>query len=472
LSDTTLSPGEVVPREKQAQPERMAWIVITLSLVAFCVMCVTTTLFLQYFLFQSVMPMETVLRVGRGTVGLSEGVSAEQAETGRRDLSNNMIVRTDRIDSLSQATLSFYDSHLSENTLMAMVILRWDTQVRFERAFRPRFAWSSAINEIMLDEFSGRAEIIVPENLERQFVLSIATNGGVEARISESGRYSIIATEVQTRLVNHRGEVILVAPDRRTTSSVPPGEEAIFVIEDQRIVRQPTFEQLLDNSRLATYKLESENNDSGRYGLPTGQWACRQPGTPRGEIHALLSPDGLDSLQLTRLNGATNNGEVRCEQILGDPITGLGVNVTAYDYLAIQALIYIDFQSLNVCGTAASECPLMLRLDYLTNAGVKEQWYHGVYARSDPGVEARLSCDSCPRDHIYVYEDAWYLYDSGNLLEFFQPDSRPVAITDVTFYASGHEFNVFIDEISLLARRSQPLTVIEESNNAPASDAR
>jgi hypothetical protein len=44
----------------------------------------------------------------------------------------------------------------------------------------------------------------------------------------------------------------------------------------------------------------------------------------------------------------------------------------------------------------------------------------------------------------------WYTYDSGNWFNLLPPGKRPVAISNVQFYASGHQYDVYVGEVALL----------------------
>jgi hypothetical protein len=128
--------------------------------------------------------------------------------------------------------------------------------------------------------------------------------------------------------------------------------------------------------------------------------------------------------------------------------------VTQYNYLSLQAVLYINYQSLEGCGVEASECPLMLYIDYTDVNGVSgRRWFHGVYVKplASSSPWKRL-CDDCLQEHILIYEKTWYIYNSGNWLNLFVADRRPAKINAISFYAEGHEYDVFVDEVAILAR--------------------
>jgi hypothetical protein len=136
---------------------------------------------------------------------------------------------------------------------------------------------------------------------------------------------------------------------------------------------------------------------------------------------------------------------------------GVEISEDIYDFLALRATFYVDFQSLAGCGTRGSECPLMLRMDYIDVEGEARQWFHGFYAREEGDYPVR--CSTCSQDHDQLNEKAWYTYESPNLLSFFKPEPDEAFVPDLTprtivalwIYASGHQYDVWIDEVALIA---------------------
>jgi hypothetical protein len=196
--------------------------------------------------------------------------------------------------------------------------------------------------------------------------------------------------------------------------------------------------------------------------MPIG-WVCQNAPSnrfPRGSYRAAVSPDGRESLRLVREN-ADNNAFTACKQTFsGDRL--IGVDVSDYDYLAAQATVYIANESVSLCGEKGSECSLMIRLGYTHSEGqvIQDQPLHGVYTRLDPAFDwYPRRCASCDQDHILVRQGAWYTFDSGNLMQLLRVP--PESILNIEFRAEGHNYDVYIDEVSLVAGHLE---------NSPADD--
>jgi hypothetical protein len=153
---------------------------------------------------------------------------------------------------------------------------------------------------------------------------------------------------------------------------------------------------------------------------------------------------------LLRTDGAASHGQTGCYQILA---TDPGIDVQEYTFLELQTTFLINYQSLSVCGVDGSECPVMLFVYYTDINNVPRQWYQGFYYNSQSQTIYPPTCITCGQsyEHRRIGERVWYTFESGNLMSRFAPGERPAYIQRVVFYASGHQYDVFVSEISLLA---------------------
>src|SRR5262249_386560 len=150
-------------------PQRRAWGILWLSFAAFCAICIVTSLGILYFLFQSQISLDTVLSVGTGT-----GIVSGQAVPNQSTLSNGAVLHTDH---QTQVTVFFRDS-LEQDRLIASVTVGGDTTLTTWRMTRPRFEWSTGEYGIELHDLAGSLDVFVPNNLGRDFRLSVTTKQG------------------------------------------------------------------------------------------------------------------------------------------------------------------------------------------------------------------------------------------------------------------------------------------------------
>jgi hypothetical protein len=412
--------------------------VLVASFIIFCFVCIAVGIGLNYFLFQSSVVMETIVQVGRGTVT----VTGTPVRREFSPLTNGDVLST---DPQTQATIFFRDEQDADR-LIASVTLRGNTDLTMRRAVRPRYDWSNGSYNIELQELSGDLDIFIAKDLERPIRLTINSQQGLLIDIGTSGQYSITASDVQIKVVNRQGQVVLTPPNANIGHDIPVDNQALWDVRSPSdILVSPAYMNLLANSTFEDVFTPSEGGTSSTLAQ---FWRCANPAAdPPGTYQSEIQ-DGRFVLRLVRSNGADSNGETRC----GAFFPNNGYDITGLNSLVLRASFNIQYQSLAACGIAGSECPLMLQVDYVDAEGNPHRWYHGFYYAPQPDYPSR--CDSCFEEHERVNEKTWYTYDSGNWLSiftFFPPEQRPVSIVNVQFYASGHQYDVYVGEVALLA---------------------
>lgn len=437
--------AQTIPsRPPSKQIERMAWAIVWFAFAMFCGVCVGTTVAVYAFLFYSVAPLDVEAQVGKGTVVIS---SADNGERGER-LREFLPVRPASMstDTLSQATLVFNTSDFGAVQFVAAVTLKNNSNVLLRRANRPRFDWSDGKYEIELTDLRGDIDVVVGDIGSRSVEIQITTWRGEKITLSKPGRYAISVSDLRVQVVNQRGEAVLASADQQYNLLLKAGQDGLLVAGRPPVTAPPRI-NLIDHGLFIFDALNAV--DDGTIRMPT-HWGCgnAQKELPRG-LYTVAELQGRTALQLMRGNNATTNGETRCKQ----PYTLLGMDVSAYDFLELETTFLINSQSISECGVEGSECPLMIHLVYTDINGVSREWYQGFYASLDPLYDSYKSrCASCTQDHEQINAKVWYTYESGNLLNVLPADARPATINKIEFYASGHQYNVYVGELSLFAR--------------------
>jgi len=210
---------------------------------------------------------------------------------------------------------------------------------------------------------------------------------------------------------------------------------------------------------------DNTNDEATETPLPA-RWGCTniQDNTPRGD-YLVQFGDGRSSIRLVRAEDASSHGETRCKQFFPEP----GIYLEGYSYLELTTTFFINFQSLSECGVEGSECPLMLLMEYVDVNGNEVQWYQGFYYRDDLQIDYPLRCSSCSQDHQKINEKVWYTFETGNLFASLPADQRPAYIENIEFYASGHQYDVFVSEIALFVGLTDvvPSEILNVNGEAP-----
>ena len=428
-------------RMRQVDPHRLAWGVLLIAFAAFCLLCVAGVLAVDFFLFQSSVPMEPVLSLGRGTVGLTNlSSSLEQVGRNNAAISPGMVVST---DPQSQGTILFYDT-TSDEVLLASVTLSNGSSATLRGATRPRFEWSRTQPVISLTDVIGELSVEVPETSSKEVMINVQTGAGTLVTLQGPGEYIVNANAEQVTVFNRQGEAVLIPQDRQMGHFVPVDGMGTLTYADNSFSQNAGYVDLLADSGF-----EHLRDGTGETGGPG--WVCgSDPGDNPAGHHEFVWSDGMSVLRFFRGDGATSHGRTSCAQSFGQ--SGLDIQDSGFNYLSLSATLNIEYQSLSVCGFVdGSECPLMLRMDYIDANGDAQRWHHGLYAReAGPQSNYPLRCDTCLQDHDLVYGQAWYTYRSSNLLTLFNPDPAPASVVAIWFYASGHEFDVRVSNVSLI----------------------
>lgn len=429
------TPGEI-PRI-QLDTHRKAWSVLLISFGIFCSACLTTGLGIYYYLFLSNVSLDVISRVGQGSIGVNG-----QFEDLERNLQSGDELST---GGQSQAAMFFYDPQQAQR-LVASITVKGNSKLTLRRAVRPRFDWNVSNYEIELQSFTGDLDVFVDRNLGREFRLTVSTQNGARVDLGGSGQYTVSAQQGQTQVFNQEGKAVLIPPAGHNGRDIPVGSQGVFDANSpDQVTITSAYTNLLENSTFQdTIQVPS---DSGELQEVTKVWRCtnQQDSPPRGAYQTEMR-DGRTVLRLVRDDNATSHGETRCLSYFGQN----GRDISDYDFLEIRASFNINYQSLPACGREGSECPLMLYMDYIDQNGAPQRWYHGFYYLT-PQTGFPLSCNSCRQDHDRVNEKSWYTYESGNLFALLGPSQIPSTVLTVQFYASGHQYDVAVGEVTLLA---------------------
>ena len=430
--------------ESQIKIERAAWGIVLISFAAFCAIFAVSVIGVYYFFFESTVLMTPVARVGQGTVVVvNSDFNVDGVRLERRLDSLPTRLST---DSQSQSSVSFYLPPDPDRVLVATVTLRNDTSLSLRQSARPRFEWSQGRYLIEIQDLEGELDIFVMD-LGLPVFIQITTTQGATIHLNGSGRYFVDASSSLVQLINFDGEAILFTRDPRTNRNtnsrlVPPEQEGIiYTTQDQPVV-SPSRLNLIENSLFMFNDIAPDQRETAPL-----RWGCTndQDNLPRG-AYRYDTWDGQQVLRLVRGDGANSNGETRCIHPFAEP----GFDVRQYNFLELDTSFLINYQSLSECGQRGSECPMMLHIEYVDVNGFTRDWYQGFYAVNNSQLDYPSRCESCIHgEHRQINEKAWYTYKTGNLFTILATNGLPAYIRRVEFYASGHQYDVLVSELSL-----------------------
>ncbi len=423
-------------------PGRLAWTVLTIAFLIFCMVTAAAFLGIRWFLFDSTIPMTVVLSVAKDTVAMQTS-TIEAAERATRILPRDVQLET---DSSSQGYITFVDPFSGQ--VVASITLLRDSALTIGNAQRPRFEFSSGPYTLNISNLSGNIDVDIVPDIDRVILFDVFSDNGF-IRMSRSGQYSLTGQNGDVSVFNREGDVVIVT-EASVTRSIPAGMQGVLSSSIQEIVLSTPMINILPDGTFNTVN-PANSELSSAWGCYTLRDDSSAPeGTYRREVingrpamHILRTSDGDRSAQ--------NHAQTGCLQYLNTVDEPLPV--TPFNYLEIRAKMQIRWQPnmLNACGQQGSECPIMIVMTYLDKYGSQRRWIHGFYSRYEQSVGWPLRCDTCAQDHERLNQDTWYTFMSGNLIQLLPEDQRPVAVYSVEFYASGHEYEVLLNEVSLMA---------------------
>lgn len=410
--------------------ERLAWMILLASFA----ICGSLALFVPVavgaIIQRATRSLSVTVQANQGTVGILQG-DAETVALFAGDppqtLSPNGSILTNNTDT---ALLLVHSP--DEEQLLARIQVYGNTSLSLDQATSPRFSASSNEHNLMISLTSGRAQVTLPDTAGRPLLATVSVPQG-QIVLGESGRYSVITSNVETQIAVLQG--LAAAEAAGNTLELETDQRGI--LPTGRPVQGP----------MATERNLVRNGDFSR-GLD--MWLSLSSnveivGQPDVET-AVSTEAGEPTLRFARAG-------------LGHVDTGLrqiiNQDVADFESLRLLASMRIMSQTLGVCGEKGSECPLTIRVEYEDINGVSQVWQQGFYAVGSVGPDTPDVCVACPpplNEHQNVPFQQLAFYESENLLEKLgQLGILPRQIKSITLIVSGHEFDTEIVDVALIA---------------------
>jgi hypothetical protein len=401
----------------QNNPERLAWTVLLLAFMTFCVMAVAVPLGVRWYLRNAMTNEVSAVTSVRGTVlaetrkaslpiPITDGSTAEVEETTR--------IAT---DSTSQAILTFFN----DSTLT----LYGETSISLLQTRSPRFGWGRRPDTIVVELERGRVRAAATSNSDLLFEV----HSPQAAMSLGEGSFSIAVDDEGTQITARLGQAQLASADevvRLTTgerSMVHPGEAPSSPL--------PAEQNLLVN---------------GDFSEPLeGVWEAYEVEPSSGVLTTSVEIVEIGNRSALEF-GSQGQDNLHSE---AGVVQEVNKSVQDFDSLRVHFDVTLDRQSLPGGGTLGSEFPIMVHLAYKDVSGNDRDWYHGFYYIPPPENWLLYSAPDNSSERIARY--LWYPYESVNLLNSLG-ETKPVYIKYVRLYASGWIYQARIADVALLAQ--------------------
>lgn len=417
-------------QRSNASRQRLAWTVLLSSFTACVILTVAVPFSVNAYLQNATQFLNVTVQANQGTVGIDDVSDVRQAvlvgQPGQTIEPGASILT----DATATALVSIFppDSEL----LLSRLQVYGNTTVTLEQADSPRFTLSDGGQKLHLDLETGRIRLIVPEFEERPLLILITTPHG-KVTIETAGQYSITATNAETQVAVQDGRAHVVAQGHFV--DLDPGERSVIATGSIPSIPLGAERNLIQNSDF------SEGWDRWRQYV----WDVELANQPAGQVD-VTEINGVPTLYVHREGSGHAGVEVR--QTINQPVTDSETLILEVDFRIVS-------QSLDVCGSVGSECPLMIRIDYEDTNGNNQVWLQGFYAKGAGGLEGTPDlCETCPSPrfvHQRVVPDQIVSY-RFNLkddlqLQAFLPPRR---INSISLLVSGHSFEVEVLRVDML----------------------
>ena len=419
--------------------EQIAWIVLLCSFFLCVLLSVTVPLSVQAFIQNATRPLLLVTQANQGTLILNQKDWLQMSENRKEVKLLPLQINTN--NSADNGLLELYEPKYNLSPqLLGRIRIYGNTQLIVSEASYPRFDSSSADSHFHLKLTQGRIKLsLPPQHGEKKLTIQIdIPNGTIQPQ--SDGSYTIATYGGKTEVAVNKGKAEIAYAGKTTSLSAEDG----VVIDDSGNIEQTSIDQnFLENGDFASGDFTT---------WLTFPWEIERGGEPAGTT-IIADMQGESVLRFERRGVGNASNEIRqvVKQSLIDVVD-----------LRLSISFRIWEQSLPVCGSLGSECPLRVQIEYENEQKQKLPWQQGFYAVGTPSENAPPYCISCGEPLNLV--EHWkadqlgelVVYESGNILSrLIQEGYRPIQINTVSLIAEGHSFKVDVVDISLTAMEEE-----------------
>jgi hypothetical protein len=401
-------------------PQRVAWLILTVNLAMCCLLAVAVPLGVRSFLLNATRPIQAFVTATAGTVQFfPPGAVDPTAVTDRRAMPERSRLIT---DANARSLLTVFSSDPS-SPVIATIQLYQNTDLRLVSAHAPRFAWNREPVQLTLDLQKGRVAVSAQGADGQPIRVQLSTPHG-RATFS-NGSYDIAIEGDTTQVRTRTGSAAVLAAGREVTANT--GERISITAGRSPDLPIPSALNLVLNGKL-----------EGRFSPPWQEVIKGSSGQTPGKI----TQEMVDQRQAVRFSHKTEDGahnEVGLKQDINRDVQG-------YDSLVLRLDLKLLYQSVPGGGYLASEYPMMVDIGYTDIYGKDLHWYQGFYYMDLP----RESTWAKPTGEK-VLQEIWYTYESPNLFDLLI-ETRPARINSITVYASGHDYDSLVSDVALSVR--------------------
>lgn len=417
--------------KKNVNHERLAWAILLTAFTVWLGLIILVPLSINNFIQNARRDLAISLQANQGTVGL-EAEDEQRQAVYVGELPRPVQAPANLITNATDTAIVLV---ADEAQLLARLQLYGNTTLEITQGNEPRYRWSTADQTMKVMLPTGRVRITLPPNENRQFHLTVETPQGT-VTLNETALASIEVNNISTQIVVHSGRVNLQTATMAEPIPLTTDQRAEIPLAGPILTFQSTARNLIKNG---DFNQQLEN-------WSPLAWNVELADQPQGQVTMTVMTNG-PALTIERVG--QGHADVAVRQIINQDITD-------FSSLQMELGLRIKNQSLEVCGSLGSECPITVRMEYDDVNGNGQVWQQGFYAIGTIGENTPDICNTCPPprpDHVQVPAGQFSFYQVNLLQEMAQQGLLPPSkITSLSLIAAGHTFAIDIFEIALIAQ--------------------
>ncbi|WP_420643062.1 hypothetical protein [Candidatus Leptofilum sp.] len=423
----------MVEEKSKVERQRMAWVILLGSFTVCMIITIAIPITANALVQNLTESLAIFVQANQGTVGIDNATGDRTALLAGEG--GVVIAPGERVLTGDTASALIAVNPPNVQDLVARLQVYSSTDLTLLEAATPRFGVSDRENMLSFRLDNGRIRLTVPDFGERPSQILIVSPQS-DITIQTPGQYTIIVNNDETQVAVQAGEVTVTAVD---------GSNPLRLAENQRGV--------VPTGASPQGPLETERNllINGDFSQELNRWTVfpwtvERADQPAGQVRVL---DAGDEPRLNIIREGVGHADVLVRQSVNQ-------DVAEIESLRLLVTFRIINQSLEVCGIAGSECPLFVRVNYVDGSGFSNTWQHGFYAVGDPipGVQPD-GCTTCAmvqdtHERVPLSQEYFYDIDLGEEIAR-QGRSTPRFIESIILVSSGHNFEVEVVDVALLA---------------------
>jgi hypothetical protein len=409
-------------------PERVAWTILFAALFACCALTVGVPSVGLAFYNTSTVDAAVDVKLQSGILNASSAYETDATVVSLegRPLSEGSTVFLGP-ESVGLMTLG---ERNAANPLLTLQLYS-NANVRVDRARLPRFRSSALGDDFAIRLNSGRIQVLAQPDDGRRFNVRIATDNAI-TQIDTPGTYSIEQIDGETRINVADGQAVISAVNRTDFLNLFAGQRTLvspaagiagILPPARNLIRNGEFQAPLEER---DWKIDTRVN----------------AGSSVSGTATIIGDAPNTALLLARTGDNLGWGRTGVTQIINE-------DVRDRRSLQLRLNFQILEQQIEVCGSAGSECPFMVRIDYRDKNSGDASWTQGFYARGTPtedGLPDYIRANNQGK-HVARRLGVPETFETQNLIELL-PEMQTVK--SITLYAEGHAVRTQVNSVELL----------------------